>query len=158
MSNTFDFILGTFCETEINYCASFPCMNEGSCSNVILSSPSFDKNETVRNNSSRSEMENKTFLCNCPPEYYGSQCEVSKISFLNILTTLDIRAIYYKIILFCALHLLQWDVDECLVSPCLNGGYCFNGFGSFECVCLEGFKGKNNENYLESLQTRFILF
>ena len=36
------------------------------------------------------------------------------------------------------LIIFQWDVNECLISPCLNGGHCYNEIGSFECVCPDG--------------------
>jgi hypothetical protein len=33
------------------------------------------------------------------------------------------------------------DVDECLSSPCENGGTCAQGLGVFECTCVEGYEG-----------------
>ena len=73
--------LGTFCESEINYCASFPCMNGGSCSNNVLPSLSFDVavNEITTNGSSLINPVDKKFVCKCLPEFEGLQCEVSKI-------------------------------------------------------------------------------
>jgi fibulin 1/2 len=33
------------------------------------------------------------------------------------------------------------DVDECLLSPCENGGSCYNTLGSFACTCTAFFMG-----------------
>lgn len=34
------------------------------------------------------------------------------------------------------------DINECLSSPCQNGGNCTNFFGSFDCSCSAGFHGQ----------------
>lgn len=34
------------------------------------------------------------------------------------------------------------DVDECLESPCGNGGRCENSYGSYSCNCSLGFAGR----------------
>ena len=41
------------------------------------------------------------------------------------------------------IHFFQRDIDECSLSvgQCQNGGECRNEIGSFECDCLDGFKG-----------------
>ena len=33
------------------------------------------------------------------------------------------------------------DLNECLSSPCKNGGICFNYNGSYACVCKPGYQG-----------------
>lgn len=38
------------------------------------------------------------------------------------------------------------DIDECLYSPCFNGGNCTNQNGSFSCACATGFHGLQCEN------------
>lgn len=35
----------------------------------------------------------------------------------------------------------EYDIDECLENPCVNGGTCFNNPGGFLCHCSEGFSG-----------------
>ena len=47
---------GTKCETNLNKCSSFPCLNNGKCIDVKT-------NETY------------TFKCNCTSHYYGAHCE-----------------------------------------------------------------------------------
>ncbi|KAM6981316.1 protocadherin Fat 4 [Aplochiton taeniatus] len=37
--------------------------------------------------------------------------------------------------------LCQTDIDECLPSPCHNGGTCANLVGGFSCSCPQGFTG-----------------
>ncbi|XP_063793490.1 coagulation factor IX [Pseudophryne corroboree] len=37
------------------------------------------------------------------------------------------------------------DGDQCLSSPCLNGGMCKDDVSAYECWCSEGYGGKNCE-------------
>ncbi|ESN96422.1 hypothetical protein HELRODRAFT_68528, partial [Helobdella robusta] len=38
------------------------------------------------------------------------------------------------------------DIDECLTSPCeSNFTSCSNTFGSYECVCEDGFEKNSND-------------
>jgi len=37
------------------------------------------------------------------------------------------------------------DIDECLKTPCQNGGLCVNNNGSYTCNCSAGFTGKDCE-------------
>ncbi|VVC87020.1 unnamed protein product [Leptidea sinapis] len=37
----------------------------------------------------------------------------------------------------------EQDIDECLSSPCKNGGTCQNLENNYECACVEGFEGKD---------------
>ncbi|XP_013770437.1 coagulation factor X-like [Pundamilia nyererei] len=37
------------------------------------------------------------------------------------------------------------DGDACISSPCVNGGQCKDGIGSYACYCQEGYKGFNCE-------------
>lgn len=34
----------------------------------------------------------------------------------------------------------------CSISPCLNGGKCFNVEADYECSCPDEFEGKNCQN------------
>lgn len=34
------------------------------------------------------------------------------------------------------------DVNDCVSSPCRNGGTCIDGVNSFQCFCPDGWEGK----------------
>ena len=38
------------------------------------------------------------------------------------------------------------DVDDCLSSPCQNGGTCTDAVNSYTCACVDGWAGTNCEN------------
>ena len=71
---------GTFCETEMNYCASQPCMNGGLCSNNVEVGlqDNINSNKTNDNQLPFPNILNKKFNCNCPAEFEGTQCEVGE--------------------------------------------------------------------------------
>ena len=37
------------------------------------------------------------------------------------------------------------DVDECVSSPCQNGGNCTDAVNGYTCVCVEGYTSNNCE-------------
>ncbi|XP_048579921.1 neurogenic locus notch homolog protein 1 isoform X13 [Nematostella vectensis] len=39
----------------------------------------------------------------------------------------------------------EFDVNECSINPCKNGGVCKNEHGGYSCACKAGFTGKNCE-------------
>lgn len=39
------------------------------------------------------------------------------------------------------MNLFSADPDECLTSPCKNGGSCVNTRGSYSCICVDGWSG-----------------
>ena len=38
--------------------------------------------------------------------------------------------------------------SQCEPNPCRNGGTCYDVGGSFECVCMTGFKGQRCEGII----------
>lgn len=53
---------------------------------------------------------------------------------------------YYSLLLTVLLYIFSCiDVDECMASPCKNGGKCKNLLGSYTCYCPTGVLGKNCE-------------
>ena len=39
--------------------------------------------------------------------------------------------------------LFNSDIDECLSSPCQNGGTCTDDVNGYTCVCDAGYTGTN---------------
>lgn len=39
------------------------------------------------------------------------------------------------------LHVPLPELDECISTPCLNGGICQDGLSSFNCACRDGYAG-----------------
>ena len=35
------------------------------------------------------------------------------------------------------------DIDDCAVQPCLNGGACVDAVNDYNCICADGYTGKN---------------
>ena len=44
------------------------------------------------------------------------------------------------------------NVDECVGSPCLNGGTCMDGVNQYTCQCAQGFDGANCDVMSMSVQ------
>lgn len=56
-------------------------------------------------------------------------------SFTLIITSACIAAVAYGLI---AVDM----IDECVYTPCVNGGRCEDRFATYECFCAEGFSGE----------------
>ena len=44
----------------------------------------------------------------------------------------------------------EYDIDECVPSPCLNGGSCDDGINSYSCICEKGYTGDNCESKIRT--------
>ena len=133
---------------DIDYCASNPCQNGGTCIDGI-----------------------NTYTCNCAPGYIGYNCEASE-RFLN-----HIKQFYIA----CYIFMIMWrsffftsyyinnpflfvneifplDIDECVSSPCQNGGTCIDIINAYTCDCVPGYLGDNCETgniYFNHIFARF---
>ena len=58
---------------------------------------------------------------------------------------------YTKTIFLATICMLDYcvhyvvDVDECVSSPCQNGGNCTDGVNGYTCFCAKGYTGNNCE-------------
>lgn len=52
----------------------------------------------------------------------------------------------------------EQDIDECLSSPCKNGGSCQNLENNYECTCMKGFEGQAHLHYSYNLLVNHFLF
>ena len=43
------------------------------------------------------------------------------------------------------------DFNDCLSSPCTNGGTCIDKVNNFECICQEGYSGKRCEGTIYAI-------
>uniref|UniRef100_A0A3Q3FA92 Protein eyes shut homolog n=1 Tax=Labrus bergylta TaxID=56723 RepID=A0A3Q3FA92_9LABR len=126
---------GSRCETNIDDCASGPCLNGGSCVDLIDKYACFCQDgytgktcetdvDVCReatfnvslcfNGATCMDGEGSNFTCRCPPGFMGDFCEV--------------------------------DVNECCSAPCLNGAICQDLINSYVCHCRSGWTGLHCED------------
>ena len=48
----------------------------------------------------------------------------------------------------------ETEVDECASAPCLHGGSCLDGVGSYRCVCAPGYGGTSCQLDLDECQSQ----
>ncbi|CAJ0925727.1 unnamed protein product [Ranitomeya imitator] len=128
---------GVNCQTNINECASNPCLNEGTCidgvagykCNCILPYTGATcedvlapcANSPCKNDGNCRESEDfESFSCVCPAGWQGQTCEI--------------------------------DINECVKNPCRNGALCQNTNGSYKCICKPGYTGRNCETDINDCQ------
>ena len=52
--------------------------------------------------------------------------------------------------------LCQTQIDNCASRPCLNGGTCTNGVGSYSCECTSHFTGETCGDEVEGNVFTFL--
>lgn len=97
--------------------AGSPCENNGTCINTLGS-----------------------YQCDCTEGWQSHNCENGECLVIQLTTAVSWLCLYLLQIFI----LIFLDINECLVKyPCENNATCVNNDGSYNCDCVEGWRGKN---------------
>ncbi|XP_062593761.1 neurogenic locus notch homolog protein 2-like [Saccostrea cucullata] len=113
-----------------DYCASFPCMNNGTCTNA-----------------------NTTFLCTCSKSWYGKSCSFYDFCSSSPCSNGGVCRLNSQHNDFSCECTTGWvgktcqSRDACLATPCVNNGICANVNNSYFCTCPSEWTGKNCQYY-----------
>uniref|UniRef100_A0A3P8UNW3 Sushi, nidogen and EGF-like domain-containing protein 1 n=1 Tax=Cynoglossus semilaevis TaxID=244447 RepID=A0A3P8UNW3_CYNSE len=127
---------GRRCQINIDECASHPCQNGGSCTDLINS-----------------------FSCECPPGYTGSLCETENDVCKDRPCSNNASCVQSGVTFTCVCEpgytgvLCETDLNNCRSNPCLNGGECISSAANFTCVCPPPFTGILCETELMELHS-----
>ncbi|XP_041475095.1 receptor-type tyrosine-protein phosphatase delta-like isoform X1 [Lytechinus variegatus] len=163
---------GANCSTDINDCELNPCLNGGTCTDMINGftctcvtgytelNCSIDINECLSNlcmNGATCNDLVNGYNCTCAEGFNGTFCDtdinacepdpcVNAVNCTNHLMNEDDAT-------YTCLCLPGWmgqncseDIRECNSTPCANGGTCIEGTDSFNCTCAPGYNGTYCEN------------
>ena len=128
---------GSRCEHNLDDCWDKPCMNNGTCTDLV-----------------------NGFRCTCPPGWTGPTCsfDVDECQ-LEAGVCMNGATCVNKIGGFECLcpqgyfgQTCTRDRDDCLSNPCMNGGICRDhpGHGHYSCLCSAEFTGSRCESRFES--------
>ncbi|XP_076306369.1 protein jagged-1-like isoform X2 [Tachypleus tridentatus] len=159
---------GVNCEVVDDPCATSPCANGGTCSEINgtysctckpgwngercqkidLLEPS-DIDECAREpcvNARWCKNIVGDYVCECQPGWTGKNCDHNINDCVgqcqNGATCIDLVRDYHCACLpgFTGRN-CQTNIDDCASNPCLNGGECVDFVGDFSCICPVGYKG-----------------
>ncbi|XP_046644672.1 fat-like cadherin-related tumor suppressor homolog isoform X5 [Daphnia pulicaria] len=138
-------------------CGTQPCMNGGTCTEMVGVLPGYQCTCRPRFMGSRCEIDsdpcasspclfngrcynlNNDYRCECPARLSGKRCEYGRYCNPNPCKNGGIceeggTGPICKCRGFTG-DTCSVDVNECEPSPCQNGGTCVNIVGSFQCLC-----------------------
>ena len=157
--------------TEIDECASTPCMRAGLCQDVLLGFVcnctagytgdvcEIDIDECASNpcNNGACTDEVAQYLCICSPGWSGDHCDTNidecgsvpcERSQSNCTDGIDVYTCT------CADGYegtnCGVDTDECASAPCSNAAGCREGVAQYICDCVSGYGGNNCADEVES--------
>jgi hypothetical protein len=115
---------GLACQTNINECASNPCVNGGTCAD-----------------------QKNAFGCACVAGYSGVRCETAINSCASVPCGNGGTCTDYLNGYECTCVVgysgvdCRTDINECESAPCANGGTCADVVNGFDCACSPGYSG-----------------
>ena len=127
---------GNRCEINLDECWSNPCMNNGTCTDLV-----------------------NGFRCTCPPGWTGPTCSLDIDECALSGVCMNGATCVNKIGSFQCLcprgffgQTCTRDRDDCLSNPCMNEGICRDhpGHGHYSCLCPPEFTGSRCESRAES--------
>ncbi|XP_078495665.1 uncharacterized protein LOC144751206 [Ciona intestinalis] len=112
--------------TDIDDCATNPCMNNGTCTDGVDS-----------------------YTCICVAGYTGANCtadidDCAPNPCSNGGTCTDgINNYTCKCAVGYTGATCTTNIDDCATNPCMNNGTCTDGVDNYTCVCVAGYTGAN---------------
>ncbi|XP_054708446.1 sushi, von Willebrand factor type A, EGF and pentraxin domain-containing protein 1-like [Uloborus diversus] len=119
---------GTYCEVNIDDCASKPCLNNGTCTDAVGG-----------------------YICSCPIGWTGKQCEenINDCIINPCQNGGSCKDLIDDYVCACELGFIgencEININDCESNPCLNSGICFDMQNDYRCCCTKNYKGKNCE-------------
>ena len=161
---------GSYCERQVNECASAPCSNGATCVDLVGKfrcecAPGFQGlycefdidecayyDQPCRNGATCHDLVD-SFACSCPPGTHGTlcaenddDCVTGDDQCFNGGKSVDMVGGYECLCRpgFVGQH-CEGDVNECLDNPCSSAGTqaCIQLVDDFRCDCKAGWSGNN---------------
>jgi WD40 repeat protein len=133
---------GLHCESDVDECASSPCMAAARSPNLGVGGPGRTAPEATCVQGPPGQ-----YVCLCPAGMTGMQCQTEINECASSPCRIGSTCIDGPASFLCLCVpgytgvLCQTELNECASSPCAFGSTCIDGIGSFVCVCRTGWTG-----------------